>query len=75
MPPSEYVRNDAQSYYSSFSSYRVIDYALYDRLRKNPEFKCEYRAGDDFYAYKTFLGTKYILVRYGEAITYIEEND
>lgn len=73
IPPSEYYKNQAQSYYDSFSSYRVIDPQLHSRLRKIEEFKCYYRAGDQFYAYKTFFDTKYILVRYGTAITYIEE--
>lgn len=69
---SEYTRNMAQSYYDSFSSY-LVDKKTRDRLMKIKEFQCEYRFGDKFYAYKTFLDTKYILVRYGVAITYIEE--
>jgi len=70
--PSLYYRNMAQSYYDSFSSYRV-DEKTSERLKKIKEFQCEYRFGDKFYAYKTFVDTKYILVRYGTAITYIEE--
>jgi hypothetical protein len=71
MAPSEYEKNMAQSYYDSFSSGRVIDTKLRQRLMK--KFVCYYRAGDQFYAYSTFLDTKYILVRRLEAITYIEE--
>jgi hypothetical protein len=70
--PSLYDRNMAQSYYDSFSSYRA-DAETTERLRKIKEFQCEYRFGDRFYVYKTFIDTKYILVRYGTAITYIEE--
>lgn len=68
--PSEYDKNAAQSYYDSFSSY-LVDIRTHERLRK--KFACYYRAGDDIYAYNTFLGTKYILVRRREAITYIDE--
>lgn len=68
--PSEYDKNVAQSYYESFSSYRV-DVQTHERLRK--KFTCYYRAGDEIYAYSTFLGTKYILVRGQEAITYIDD--
>ena len=70
IPPSEYDKNRAQSYYDSFSA-TLVDVKTHERIRK--KFACEYRPGDDIYAYKTFLDTKYILVRYRQAISYIEE--
>lgn len=67
--PGEYNKNTAQSYYDSFGVYKV---------RMTPEearkmFGCNYRRGDSIYSYSTFWGKKYILVRYGKAVTYIEE--
>ncbi len=73
MPPSDYEQHQAQTYFDSFSSFRVIDGKEHTRLRKNPTFKCYYRAGDEFYSYSTFIDTKYVLVRGRQAITYIEE--
>jgi hypothetical protein len=73
IPPSEYYRNEAQSYYDSFSSYKIFDKEVIKRLRSNKDFNCAYRIGDEVYAYQTFLNTKYIVVRNRKAITYIEE--
>ncbi len=70
IPPSEYEKNLAQSYYDSFSA-RLVDVKTHERLMR--KFACEYRAGDDIYSYKTFLDMKYILVRNREAISYVEE--
>jgi hypothetical protein len=36
-------------------------------------FGCHHNDGDRIYSYKTFLGEKFILVRYGKPITYYEE--
>ncbi|MBM3580332.1 MAG: hypothetical protein FJX34_06145 [Alphaproteobacteria bacterium] len=70
MRPSEYDVNTAQSYYDSFGAVLVSNQE-HERLRK--KFICNYRAGDQIYIYQTFFNKKYILVRYGQAITYIEE--
>ena len=69
MHPSEYDRNTAQSYYDAFGTYKVRN-DFHNKVRK--KFSCYYRAGDKIYAYNTFWGTKYILVRHGHAITYVE---
>lgn len=69
--PSEYDRNLAQSYYDSFGTWKIIDNAEKERLAKL--FGCNYRRGDAVYSYSTFWGKKYILVRYGRAVTYIDE--
>lgn len=71
MQPSEYDRNTAQSYYNTFGTYKVSN-EVNNKIRK--KFSCYYRAGDKIYAYDTFWGTKYILVRYGHAVTYIDGN-
>ncbi|MBU6140162.1 MAG: hypothetical protein KGP29_01210 [Proteobacteria bacterium] len=70
IPPSEYEKNTAQSYYDSFSA-TLVDVKKHEFLRK--KFSCHYLPGDDIYSYKTFFGTKYILVRNREAITYLEQ--
>lgn len=70
MRPSEYDVNTAQSYYKSFGAVLVSNQE-HERLRK--KFICDYRAGDLIYVYSTFFDKKYILVRYGQAITYLEE--
>ncbi len=67
--PSDYEKNTAQEYYDTFGTSRVSD-AVHNKMRK--KFTCHYRAGDSIYAYKTFWDTKYILVRKGKAITYVE---
>ncbi len=69
--PSDYDRNTAQEYYDTIGTSLVSD-ALHNKVRK--KFSCYYRAGDKIYAYKTLWGVKYILVRYGQAITYVEGN-
>ncbi len=67
--PSEYTKNTAQSYYDTIGTSLVSD-ALHNKIRK--KFECEYRAGDKIYAYNTFWNTYYVLVRNGEAVTYVE---
>lgn len=67
--PSEYNKNTAQSYYDTFGTSLVSD-AVHNKIRK--KFACQYRAGDKIYAYTTFWSTYYVLVRYGEAVMYVE---
>ena len=67
--PSEYNKNTAQSYYDTFGTSLVSD-AEHNKIRK--KFACQYRAGDKIYAYTTFWSTYYVLVRYGEAVMYVE---
>ncbi len=69
MSPSEYERNTAQSYYDTFGTSVVSD-KVHNRVKK--KFSCQYRSGDKIYAYETFWDTKYILVRHGAAVTYVE---
>ncbi|MDX2082383.1 MAG: hypothetical protein SFV53_00125 [Rickettsiales bacterium] len=71
MQPSQYYQNEAQSYYETFGTSLVSD-ELHQKLRK--KFACYYRAGDKIYAYKTLWNTKYVLVRHGTAITYIDSD-
>jgi hypothetical protein len=67
---SEFDRNTAKSYYPSWGA-TLVEKETYNRVKK--KFSCNYRPSDYIYSYKTFLDTKYILVRDGEAVTYIEE--
>lgn len=69
LAPSDYDKNTAQSYYDTFGTSLVSD-ATHNKVRK--KFTCYYRGGDKIYAYKTFWDTKYILVRRGEVITYVD---
>jgi len=71
LAPSDYDKSTAQSYYDTIGTSLVSD-ATHNKVRK--KFPCYYRAGDKIYAYHTFWGVKYILVRHGEAITYVEGN-
>jgi hypothetical protein len=67
--PSEYDKNTAQSYYDTFGTMKVST-TVHNKVRK--KFACYYRSGDKIYAYDTLWGTKYILVRRGVAVTYVE---
>lgn len=69
MAPSEYDRNTAQGYYDTFGT-SLVSSTKHNQIRK--KFGCYYRAGDKIYAYSTFWDNKYILVRHGSAITYVE---
>ncbi len=68
--PSEYVKNEAQSYYNSFGVYKTSMSA--EKAQKL--FGCNYRSGDAIYVYSALWGKKFILVRYNRAITYAEED-
>ena len=67
--PSEYDKNTAQSYYETFGT-SMVSSVTHNKVKK--KFGCHYRAGDKIYAYQTFWGVKYILVRHGHAVTYVE---
>lgn len=69
--PSEYNRNLAASYYNSFGTYKT---------KLTPEkakrlFGCNYRQGDAIFSYNTFYKTKFILVRYGEALAFADDDE
>lgn len=66
---SDYDRNTAQSYYDTFGTYKVSN-ENHNKIRK--KFACYYRVGDEIYAYPTFWDTKYLLVRRGYAVTYVD---
>jgi hypothetical protein len=66
---SDYDKATAQSYYETIGTSLVSD-KTFNRIK--PKFKCEYRTGDKIYSYSTFWDTKYILVRHGQAVTYVE---
>ncbi len=67
--PSEYDRSTAQSYYDTWGT-SLVSNVTHRKIAKM--LPCEYRAGDQIYAYKTLWDTKYLLVRRGKAITYVE---
>lgn len=69
MAPSDYDKNTAESYYHTLGTKKVSN-RLHNQIRKS--FGCYYRGGDDIYAYQSFWGVKYILVRDDEPITYID---
>lgn len=67
--PSEYDRSLAEGYYQSFSSFRE----RISEVKAKKLFGCNFhRNTDAIYSYSTFWGKKYILVRYGRAVTWAE---
>jgi hypothetical protein len=69
--PSEYTRSQAEDYYNSFGVFRE---RLSDAKAKKL-FGCNFNKTTDYiYSYKTFWGKKLILVRYGKAVTWAEDD-
>ena len=67
---SEWKQQEAQSMYNAFGTNVVkIDSSKAEKI-----FGACYQQGDDIYAYKTLWGKKYILARFGHAITYVEDD-
>jgi len=69
-PESQSKINSAQSMYNSFGTFLARDVS---NERAAQMFGCHYKDGDDVYLYKTLWNKKYILVRDGVAISYVEE--
>ena len=67
--PSYYSKTTAQTYYDTFGTVLANDA---EEKEAKILFGCHYHTGDYIYVYKTFFGKKYILVRYGKAITFEE---
>jgi hypothetical protein len=69
--PTNYDKNLAEEYYQTLgTSLLDEDSKKFKKIKK--KFFCYYKKGDKIYVYKTFFGEKYILVRRGAAITYVE---
>ena len=66
---SQYNRETAESYYNTFGTYQ----AKISDKEATKLFECNYEWGDRVYVYSTFWGKKYILVRSGKAVTYVDE--
>ncbi len=69
--PSEYTRSQAEDYYNSLGVFREH---LSDAKAKKL-FGCNFhKTTDYFYSYKTLWSKKIILVRYGKAVTWAEDD-
>jgi hypothetical protein len=66
--PTESEKNTAQSYYDSFGTMQ----ADITEKEARQAFGACYKNWDKVYSYNTFWGEKLILVRYGEAVTFVE---
>jgi hypothetical protein len=66
--PTEKERMTAQSYYDSFGTMQ----ADISEKEARQAFGACYKNWDKVYSYNTFWGEKLILVRYGEAVTFVE---
>jgi hypothetical protein len=61
--------NYAKEMYNTWGTALVSDMTP---QRADKMFGCYYRAGDRVYSYKTLWGEKFILVRYGDPLTYYD---
>lgn len=67
--PSYYKRTTAQTYYDTFGTVLADDA---EEKEAKPLFGCHYHRSDRIFVYKTLWSKKYILVRYGSVITFVE---
>ena len=65
---TQWKQQEAQSMYNSFGT------TLFEMTPEEASktFGSCYYKGDDIYVYKTLWGKKFILARYGKAVTYVE---
>ena len=68
--PPQYVVDEAQEYYNDWTTAKV-DKLPKEKVRRM--FGCLYQRGDEIFLHKTFFRKKYILVRYGKAVTFYSE--
>ncbi len=70
-PISEYTRNQAESYYNSFGVFKE----RMSEAKAKKLFGCHFnKKTDSIYYYKTLWDKKLILVRYGKAVTWAEDD-
>ncbi len=66
---TEWKQQEAQSMYNTFGTL-IVEMNASDAQKI---FGSCYRQGDDIYVYNTLWSKKYILARYGKAVTYVED--
>ena len=67
---TEWKKQEAQSMYNAFGT-SIVEM---DATRSQKLFGGCYRRGDEVYVYNTLWNKKFVLARYGKAVTYVEDD-